>query len=104
LNDILSQIDTENLLIHSSNTAATIAFPHIDYNMARAGIGIYGYVPDLPEGTEPVPKLIPAMSIKGRITNIHTAPENDGVSYCHLLQPVLIPQYDNSHRLCRGVS
>lgn len=83
LNDILSQIDTENLLIHSSNTAATIAFPNIDYNMARAGIGIYGYVPDLPEGTEPVPKLIPAMSIKGRITNIHTAPENDGVSYCH---------------------
>lgn len=82
-NDILSRIDTENLLIHSSNTAATIAFHDIDYNMARAGIGIYGYVPDLPLGTEPVPKFIPAMSIKGRITNIHTAPENDGVSYCH---------------------
>ncbi len=83
LNDILSQIDKENLLIHSSNTAATIAFQDIDYNMARAGIGIYGYAPDLPLGTEPVPKLIPAMSIKGRITNIHTVPENDGVSYCH---------------------
>lgn len=82
-NNILSKIDTKGLLVHCCNTAATIEFNDIDYNMARAGIGIYGYMPDLIEGVKNVPDLKPVMSLKGRITNIHTAQKGNGVSYCH---------------------
>lgn len=82
-NKILSQVNTENLLIHCCNTAATIGYKDLDYNMARAGIGIYGYVPDLISGVKDLPSLKPAISLKGRITNIHIAQKNEGVSYCH---------------------
>ena len=53
--------------------------------MARVGVGIYGLQPDLPEGT-PKPCLRPAMSLRGRITNIHIAPEGEGVSYSHTFE------------------
>ncbi len=82
-NNIVSQIDTKDLLIHCANTAAMIAFDKIDYNMARAGLGIYGFVPDLIPEYKSKPKLTPVLSLKGRITNIHTADEGEGVSYCH---------------------
>lgn len=82
-NSILSEVNTENLLIHCCNTAATIGFKDLEYNMARAGIGIYGYIPDLIRGVKDLPVLKPVISLKGRITNIHTAPKNEGVSYCH---------------------
>lgn len=81
--DILSQIDTAGLLLHCANTAALITFPQINYNMARAGIGIYGLQPDLIPNFDNPPKLIPALSLRGRIVNIHTAHKNSGVSYSH---------------------
>lgn len=80
---IISQVNTDGLLVHCANTAAMIAFDDIEYNLARAGLGIYGLVPDLVSGVKDVPNLNPVMSLKGRITNIHTAPKNSGVSYCH---------------------
>lgn len=82
-NNIISKIDTEGLLIHPENTSALIDFPEVEYNMARAGIGIYGLIPDLIPDAKKVPKLYPAMGVKGRITNIHQAQKGEGVSYCH---------------------
>lgn len=81
--NIISQIDTEGLFIHCANTSAMIAFDDIDYNLARAGLGIYGFVPELIPEAKKIPKLHPVMSLKGRITNIHTAEAGDGVSYSH---------------------
>ena len=37
----------------------------------------------MPEKLRFYPQLKPVMSLKGRITNIHTMPVNDGVSYGH---------------------
>ena len=51
--------------------------------MARAGIGIYGLQPDVVPTCKHVPNLIPAMSLRGRIVNIHNAHPNSGVSYSH---------------------
>lgn len=82
--DVLSQIDTKGLLIHSVNTSAMISFDNIDYNLARAGLGIYGFVPELVPDVRKIPKLHPVMSLKGRITNIHAAEEYEGVSYSHI--------------------
>ncbi len=82
-NDVLSKVNTDGLLLHIANTAALITFADINYNMARVGIGIYGLQPDLIEGFDNPPMLIPAMSLKGRIVNIHDAHPNSGVSYSH---------------------
>ncbi len=82
-NNILSHIDTTGLLLHCFNTAAVIAgYKEDKYNMIRLGLALYGLIPDLPDFTKKIPSLIPAMSLKGRITNIHFAHEGDGVSYC----------------------
>ncbi len=83
-NDILSQVNTQGLLLHCFNTAATIAGYNEDkYNMVRLGLAIYGLLPDLPSFAKNPPVLLPSMSLKGRIINIHTADEGEGVSYCH---------------------
>ena len=82
-NNIISQVNTDGLLVHCANTSALIAFSEIEYNMARAGLGIYGFVPDLIPDAKRTPNLYPVMSLKGRITNIHTAQAGEGVSYCH---------------------
>ena len=83
-NEILSQVDTKGLLLHCFNTAATISkYQEENYNMVRLGLALYGLVPDLPSFAKEIPQLYPAMSLKGRIINIHIAKAGTGVSYCH---------------------
>lgn len=82
-NDIISQVDTKNLLLHTANTSALIYADQTGRNMVRAGIGIYGLMPDLPEDVNNKPDLIPAMSLKARIANIHKVLPGEGVSYSH---------------------
>ena len=82
--EITSCVDTNGLLLHCFNTAATISQYDCDkYNMVRLGLSIHGLLPDLPEFVDKVPKLKPAMSLKGRIINIHKVQEGEGVSYSH---------------------
>ncbi len=83
-NYIISRVNTKGLLLHCFNTAAAIAgYPYDKYNMVRLGLAIYGLIPDLPEFCAKKPELIPAMSLKGRIINIHRAHKGTGVSYCY---------------------
>ena len=83
-NNILSQVDTTGLILHCFNTAATIAnYNENNYNMVRLGLALYGLIPDLPNFCTRKVNLTPAMSLKGRIINIHNAKENSGVSYSH---------------------
>lgn len=83
-NYVLSNVDTKGLILHCFNTAATISqYKEDKYNMVRLGLALYGLVPDLPGFAKKVPDLTPAMSLKGRIINIHTAKKGTGVSYCH---------------------
>ena len=83
-NEVLSQVDTKGLILHCFNTAATISkYKEDNYNMVRLGLALYGLVPDLPDFAKVVPSLTPAMSLKGRIINIHNAKAGSGVSYCH---------------------
>ena len=52
--------------------------------MRRVGIALYGLYPDFPEGVNfRMPKLKQLISLKGRIVNIHTAKDGEGISYCH---------------------
>ncbi len=81
-NKVVSAVNTDGLLIHCCNTAAVITYKNMNYNMARVGIGIYGLQPDLVQDVRK-PDLKQVISLRGRITNIHNAGINEGVSYSH---------------------
>lgn len=91
-NEIISKIDTKNLTLHILNTAGIMSYD-FPSNMVRAGIGLYGLMPELPEGVKSKKQkaksdtntscLLPVMSLKGRITRIHTMGINEGISYGH---------------------
>lgn len=84
-NEIISQIDTENVILHILNTAGTISYPDYQFDMVRAGIGLYGLAPDLacPSTFKNHSCLSQVMSLKGRITRVHKMEVNEGISYGH---------------------
>ena len=81
---VVDNINTEGLLLHILNTAGTICYDKPNSNMCRIGISLYGLYPDFPQGVVfRMPKLKQLISLKGRIVNIHTAKDGEGISYCH---------------------
>ena len=66
-------------LAHAANSPATILHPESHLDMVRCGIAIYGLHPDV--STEGRVELEPAMSVKALVSNVHTVPTGDGVSY-----------------------
>jgi len=82
--EIISQIDTKNLVLHILNTAGIMSYPDYQFNMVRAGIGLYGLMPDLSGSAQKNPiELKQVIALKGRITRIHTMPKDEGISYGH---------------------
>lgn len=82
-NYVLDNIDTKHLMIHCQNSIGAFLLDDKRYNAIRLGIIIYGMTP-LTDGIEPVckiPDIKQLMSVKGRITNIHTIKKGEGVSY-----------------------
>ncbi len=83
-NKVIENIDTTGLLLHILNTAGSICYEMPNSNMRRIGISLYGLYPDFPPDVEfRKPELKQLISLKGRIVNIHTAKDCEGVSYCH---------------------
>ncbi len=82
-NKIISQVNTDGLLLHILNTAGTMCYDVPNSNMRRAGIALYGLYPDLPEDCTEKIHLKPLMSLKARIVNIHEVRDGEGVSYGH---------------------
>jgi len=70
-----------NQPIHFSNSAGTIAFPELHYDMVRVGLALYGIAP-APHLADRIP-LRPAMSVRAKITQLRTLPPDRGVSYGH---------------------
>lgn len=66
-------------IVHAANSAATIRYKEVQYDMVRPGLAMYGYFP-CPE-TYGAVNLLPAMSVKARITQINQVPVGEGVSY-----------------------
>ncbi|MCD8377950.1 MAG: alanine racemase [Candidatus Gastranaerophilales bacterium] len=80
-NNIISQINTDGLLLHILNTAGSMTYKNVTHNMVRMGIALYGLCPDLDNKLLFMPELKQVMGLKGRITNIHNMPEGSGISY-----------------------
>ncbi len=80
---VVNKLEERGLSIpikHVSNSAAIIDLPDFNLNMVRAGIMLYGYYPSNEVNKDRV-KLLPAMSLKAKISNIKTVPRDTGISY-----------------------
>ncbi len=66
-------------IVHACNTAGAIAVPAARYDMVRCGIGIYGLAP-APELAGAV-DLVPALSVKARVSHVQTLPAGARLSY-----------------------
>jgi alanine racemase len=77
--DLLKHKGNQQILLHASNSAGTLVYPHARFDMTRVGIALYGLPPShevtLPEGVEP------ALSWKTRLISIKTFPAGHGISY-----------------------
>ena len=85
-NDLVSEFDSEGLILHILNTAGIISYPENQIDMVRAGIGMYGLLPDLccrAGKSDLLHKFKQVLSLKGRISRIHTIEANEGISYGH---------------------
>lgn len=67
-------------LIHAANSAAALASPDSRFTMVRLGIAMYGLRPG-PGVADLCAGLIPAMSLKARITAVRWVDEGEAVSY-----------------------
>lgn len=98
---VVSQVETKGLILHILNTAGIISYDY-ELDMVRAGIGLYGLMPDLPtslttlkgddvgfqilsskEAISSSIKLRQIIALKGRITRIHEMKKGEGISYGH---------------------
>lgn len=69
----------ETGLVHCDNTPGMILHPRAQFDMCRAGIGLYGLHPA--DSTRGIIHLEPAMSVRGRVTRVVRPPVGAGVSY-----------------------
>jgi alanine racemase len=76
-------------VIHAANSAATLALPSARFDMVRTGIVTYGLVPG--SGVADLcGEFKPALSVKARVSAVHTINTGDAVSY-GLRRPVTRP-------------
>ncbi|HHV17031.1 MAG TPA: alanine racemase [Gelria sp.] len=65
---------------HCSNSAALINFPEAHFDMVRAGIILYGLSPSPQTKLEKL-DVIPAMTLKSRVSYVKTLPGGHSISY-----------------------
>ncbi|MEF9876494.1 MAG: alanine racemase [Gordonibacter sp.] len=66
-------------IIHAANSAATIRYPDVHFDMVRPGIALYGLHPC--QETRTMIDLRPALSVHARISDTRLVPMSEGVSY-----------------------
>lgn len=66
-------------LVHCDNTPGMILHPRAQFDMCRAGIGLYGLHPA--ETTRGIISLEPVMSVRARVIRVAWPPVGAGVSY-----------------------
>jgi alanine racemase len=70
----------EPSMVHAANSAAALANPDTRFNMVRLGIAMYGLRPG-PGVAELCEGLIPALSLKGRVSAVRLVEKGEAVSY-----------------------
>jgi alanine racemase len=84
--NFLSAIKHEGIepkLIHTANSAGTLAFPESHFDMVRPGIAVYGYHSS-PVTQKLEPRLTPAMTLSAPITFIKKVSAGTPISYSRM--------------------
>lgn len=76
---VAQQICGQRPRLHLANSAATLAAPHLHYNMVRTGLVLYGLYPAT-HLRDRLP-LQPVLQVKARVTQVKLLPPGTGVSY-----------------------
>ena len=79
---IIEPYKNSDIKIHCLNSPGMFSYPEYSYDMVRMGIIMWGLTPYSKENPN-MPKTLPVMGLKARITNIHTLKKDDGISYGH---------------------
>jgi alanine racemase len=74
-----AEMGFEDVVRHTSATAATIRFPEARYDMVRLGIGLYGLQPST--ATSSLITLTPGVGLVSRIVEIHDMAPGERVGY-----------------------
>lgn len=75
----LRDADLDCGLVHCDNTPGTVLHPELHNDMCRVGIGLYGLHPA--DTTVPRIQLVPAMSVRARVTRVARPAVGEGVGY-----------------------
>lgn len=67
-------------VIHSANSAATLAYPAAWFDLVRVGILLYGYYPS-PFLKESSVELLPALTLKSKIVLVKKVPQGTAIGY-----------------------
>lgn len=67
----------DHLPVHLSNTGGAFFYDHVEFDMVRSGIGLYGY----PPGETPLDHLQPALKWRSFLTQVKPVKKGDTVSY-----------------------
>lgn len=78
----LEKTKLNNIIYHSSNSAASIAYQNYSMDMVRLGIAMYGYPP-----VNTDKQFLPAMSLFAKVTSLREIKPNDTVSYGRTYSP-----------------
>ncbi|MEV6930683.1 alanine racemase [Dactylosporangium sp. NPDC051485] len=74
-----AELGFEDVVRHTSATAATIRFPEARYDMVRIGLGLYGLQPST--ATSNLMTLTPGVGLVSRIVEIHDMTPGERVGY-----------------------
>lgn len=83
--DIVDRLEERGIYFkihHVCNTAGIMSYPEYHLDMVRLGIGLYGHYPS-DEVDKNILQLLPAMTLKTRVTNVKTVKKDAGISYGH---------------------
>lgn len=75
--DRLDSMGVRFRMRHAANSAALLVFPEAHFDAVRAGIVLYGIMPN----TLPDSELRPVMRLESTVTHIHTVKKGETVSY-----------------------
>ena len=75
----LREVGIDPGIVHCANSAATVRYPQVHFDMVRWGVSLYGL--HTCQETRSMINLKPAMSVHARITDTRTLPMSEGVSY-----------------------
>lgn len=82
--ELIRQLNNENIHIsikHMANSAATINFKEMHFDMVRPGTSLYGLYPGPEMKKNPTIDLYPVMSIKCKLVHIKSVPKSTPISY-----------------------